>query len=145
MKQYIRAQALTKSQIGDKIEARTCPVMEALAQLWLFPNSEETNHWKKEVWANLYSVPLQKRTHKPPRAEFILENTWELHKDEFATIVEIAEFHEDSKVADADRKNNLSTLYAVMEIYFRWLAKLLSEFKIAKPSEIYQKLDELGL
>lgn len=66
---------------------------------------------------------MQKKTHKPPSAKFILENTRELHKDEFEAIVEIAEFHESLKQADTSRKANVSRLYIVMETYFHWRAE----------------------
>lgn len=54
--------AMTKSQRDLKawVEDQTIPVMETLAQLYLFKETEYINHWWQEVWAKFYRIAKTK-------------------------------------------------------------------------------------
>ena len=145
MYKYIKAQAYSKAEIRDKIEDKTFPIMEAIAQLYLFPDEQEVSHWKREVWANLFKMYKLKGKHKLPTAEFIYQSTWVEYKDSFETAVEAAQEHEYNYVPNIDRLNSLATLYSIMDEYFQWLSSKLSVNNDVKPSEVYEKLLELGL
>ena len=45
MKRYIKASAMKKSDLAGDIAEKTIPVMNALAQLYYFPNNENKNHY----------------------------------------------------------------------------------------------------
>ena len=69
--------AMTKSQkdLEAWIEDQTIPVMETLAQLYLFKGSQYTNHWRQEVWTKFYRIPKTKNKKRWLSKEFILNSS----------------------------------------------------------------------
>lgn len=145
MKRYIRSSAMKRSDIGDEIQSRTLPLLEALAQLYLFPNCEYTKHWRQEVWNKFPDIPVLKRSNKTPKVSFILERGWDRYKSKLTAIMHRAEAHEYTLVPDTSRKDNVSEFYTIAEDYMLWLAKSLNADEVIDPLDCYAKLEELGL
>lgn len=145
MKLYIRCQSLRKSDALAKLEEKTLPCMEALAQLWLFPNSNNKNHWKSEVWNYYPGVSRIKPRNKFPKAQDIFDNTWNLNSDKVKSIVKRAIAHEYKLTPNSERLADLDTLTSIMESYFKWISSKLSTDGIIDPDDSYYKLSELGL
>ena len=146
MKRYIKASAMKKSKIGDEIESHTVPLIEALAQLYIFPQYEEYhNHWKREVWNQLSVIPVIKKSHKKPKATFILENSWFEHDDQISLIMSRAVSHERKLEPDPLRRYNSAEFYSICDNYFNWLSKELSKYGMVSERSVRVKLSELGL
>lgn len=143
MKRYIFAFASSKSKIANEIEDHTRPVANALAQLYLFPNSQYENHWRQEVYASLNEVKRFKGSKKYPNADFIYNNTWKINQEDVPVYLQWAVYHEDDLTPiqsySETEFNDIATEY------FKWLAHVLSKNGQVLPKQVYQKLDELGL
>lgn len=142
MKRYIFCQSRRSSDIGADLEQHTCPVIQALIQLYLYPTATTRNHWRREVWANLHSIDLIKGSNKLPKRNFILKNTIAPNMKFLKSIV--------ASVIDKEFKfspipidyNNLSGL---IDNYFDWLAERLSSTRYISPTEVYNKLESIEL
>lgn len=145
MKRYIKASAMKKSDLAGDIEEKTIPVMNALAQLYYFPNNENKNHWRQEVWANFHRISRLKRTNKLPSFDFIMLNTFECNKDQLKVVKRFVISKESKYEPDPDRLNNDSMFKDLVQDYFEWLASKFSQVVQISNDEIYQKLEELGL
>ena len=112
-----------------------------LIKLLLYPESQEVNHWRKEVSNFLYEVPLLKVNNKLPSKEFILENTWEVYSDSIPNYVKFVtkSISEEPKVVDNDN------IYDTLNNYFHRLANELSVNQIVTRKDIINKLKELGM
>lgn len=142
MKRYIRCQAKPLSDIGADLEQHTPPVIQALIQLYLYPDVTTTEHWRQEVWANLHSVDLRKGTNKLPKRDFILKNTIVPNMrfiESFVASVIDKEYEFDPIDVDYD------DLCGLIDNYFDWLATRLSETRYVACREIYTKLKSIGL
>ena len=60
MKLYVKGSAKRLSDIKDDIDEKTPELIEVLAQLYIFPDTEYENHWRKEVWNKFLECPGQK-------------------------------------------------------------------------------------
>lgn len=142
MKRYIIGQAKSLSDIGADLEARTPPVIQALIQLYLYPTAAKKAHWRTEVWANLHTVDLRKRTNKLPKREFILKNTILPNMkfiESFVASVIDKEYKFDPIPVDYDE------LCGLIDNYFDWLATRLSQTRYLAANEVYTKLESIGL
>lgn len=145
VKRYVTANAKKLSDIGDDLEGETLPLLEALAQLYLFPNTEYENHWREEVWSKISEVSRTKRSHKLPKSSYILNNTWNLYKTRVRAIMNRAVAHEHKLVPNVTRRKDVDTFYGICEEYMTWLALKLSTEGVIDPEDVYNKLDELKL
>lgn len=145
MKIYVRSNAKKLSDIGDYLEGVTLPLLGALAQLYLFPNTEYENHWREEVWNKLPDIPRTKGSHKLPKSSYILNNTWNLYKTGVRAIMNRAVAYEHELVPDKTRRRNVDEFYNVCNSYMEWIAAKLSSEGVIDPEDVYDKLDELGL
>ena len=149
MKRYIKtaaesilAMSTSRKEVGARIEDHTPQTIIALAQLYLFTNGNRV-HWRKEVWEKFYSVDRLKGSNKLPDANFILKNSWEVHKDNLDTYLQFAIGKEESY----EPRTNVdqSQFYNIVKEYFFWLADILSQKGFVNTIAVRQKLDELGL
>ena len=51
---YIKANAMRRNDLAGWIEDQTNPMIVNLACVWMFPNTRDTNHWRREL-ADKYS------------------------------------------------------------------------------------------
>lgn len=142
VKEAILGMSTKRKDVGAKIEDHTPQTIIALAQLYLFPYGNRI-HWRKEVWEKFYNVDRFKGSNKLPSGEFILKNSWEVHKDNLDTYLQFALNKEEDYESRADV--NISEFYEIVELYFYWLADILSQFGFVNLNQVKCKLDELGL
>lgn len=142
MKRYIVGMSMKRRDLGDWIDNHTFQVIVALAQLYLFPNGNRV-HWRKEVWEKFSRIYTLKNTGKLPSARFILDNSWNKHKNRISRIMQYAADKEDQyRAADS---TTLDEFYQIAEDYFYWLADNLSQNNELLLSEVKEELDRLGL
>lgn len=148
MKRYIRAISIfgmskAKSDLASWIEEHTRPVMYAIAQLYVFPQSIYENHWREEVWSKFNEMHLFRHNNKLPSPEFIYENSWKPNKKFVKRSIEWAI----NKEKELTPRKDIDTdeLTYLMQLYFVWLSDMLSTNPDVFPEEVYKELDELGL
>lgn len=145
MKRYIVANAKKIADIGDDIESVTPSLIEDLAQLYIFPNTEYTNHWRQGVWSTFSEVSRTKKSHKLPRKDFILKNGWNLYKQNVKALMNKDIIHESHLIPDKNKRNNVEEFYNIVDEYMNWIAEKLSKEGIVDSEDIYNKLEQLGL
>lgn len=133
----------SKADLAASIESHTFPVMCAIAQLYLFPNTIYQNHWRQEVWSGLNTMDRLKGSNKLPSTEFIYKNSFEVNKNSVQDAIDWAIDHEQSLVPIDNI--DVSHLTTVMDEYFQWLSEKLSYNRYLKSKDVYCKLDELNL
>lgn len=89
MKRYIRSFAVTKREIQADLRASAKIVIEHLIKIFLYPNAQENNHWKREVSGALKKVPKLKGSNKLQSPSFILQSSWVVWEDQFDRFVEV--------------------------------------------------------
>lgn len=142
---YIKSSAMKRLDLAADIESKTIPVMNALAQLYYFPNNVNKNHWRKEVWANFHRIQRIKRTNKLPSFDFIMMNTLECNKDQFTVVKEFVIDKESDFNPDPERMHNDNKFRDLVRDYFEWLATQFTTKVEIRQTDIYNKLEELGL
>lgn len=145
MKKYINCNAMKRSDLAADIESKTIPVMNALAQLYYFPDNINKKHWRQEVWASFHRIQRLKRSNKLPNKEFVLLNSIECNRDQFGIVKKFIIDKESEFSPDPIRFHNDSTFKDLVTDYFEWLAAKF-EIQVQIPqSEVYEELDYLGL
>ena len=145
MKRYIFANAKYKDEIEDMIQDATPQIIEPLAQLYLFPDTEICRHWRQEVWNRIPTMPLLKGRNKLPSAKLIFKNSYELFQFDIDAIVQQALDHESDLIPDYERLANMYQFKKLVRTYFTWLSEYLSKHKVVNPTDVYNELDNLGL
>lgn len=126
--------------IRRKLDGASLQVASHIIKLCMYPNSTESNHWKQEVWAILFSVPKRSGTNKFPGKQFILDSTLGIWGDTLDNIVDAHKGYEENQSAMPD-----TAIIHVVILYFRWLADELSKNGKVRPQPVYDKLKELGI
>lgn len=147
MKRYIVASAKRKEDIEDMIQDATPCIIEPLAQLYLFSERypEYKDHWRSEVWNRIPRMPLVKHKNKLPNSELIYANSFELFKEDIEAIMQQAIEHENDLDPDYSKLCNVYKFKQLVQEYFMWLSKYLSQHKVVNPKDVYRKLDTLEL
>lgn len=132
--------SVNRQVLENQLFSAALPLTEHLAKIYVFPDLEYRNHWMKEVWSFVHSVPKLKSSNKFPEASFIFEalsgyadvsyNTIEVICDEYSQ-------HTPKRV-DGDELEGM-----IIE-YLTWLADQLSESGKVCSSDVYIKLEEIG-
>lgn len=142
MKRYILGMSMNKRDLASWIDNHTYQTLVAIAQLYLFPNGNRV-HWRKEVWEKFSRIYTLKIGNKLPSAKFILDNSWNTHKQELGRILQYAQDKESQYEIYPDA--NFDEFYQIAEDYFYWLSDKLSTHKELLLSEVKEELDALGL
>ena len=79
----IYAMSRKKSDIAAYIEEGTQEIILHLIKLYMYPESNNVHHWRREVANFLNNVPRMKGSNKYPSAQFILKNSWSVNADKF--------------------------------------------------------------
>lgn len=100
---------------------------------------QEQNHWKKEVWNLIRSVPKLKSSNRFPTYSQIRKQIWESYED---VIYEhiclwVDEIDEDPIPFDYE------SVYHAIEEYMDWLASQLCDKGVVRSSETYAKIEEI--
>lgn len=142
MFKYIKAMSYDRQKIQQDLRNVAKPLTDHLIKLYLFPNSQYENHWRKEIWGFLNRVPKARNNNKFPSARFIF--------DEISGYCDMSEqlmylmIDEYSPSLIPERLDSIE-LQSILEDYLRWIADSLSQFGVVRSSEVYAKLDESGL
>ena len=141
MKKLILGMSMKRRDLASWIDNHTYQTMIALAQLYLFPTGNR-KHWRKEVWEKFSRIYTLK-SNKLPKAQFILDNSWNIHKDDVWNALDHAEAKEE--VYPVRKDANHDSFYQITEDYFIWLADKFSKNPSLRLSDVYEELDRLGL
>ena len=145
MKIYVRGNAKRLSDIKDDIDERTAELIEALAQLYLFPGTEYVRHWRTEVWNKFPRMSKTIGRNKLPSKKDILQSSWGNYKNDTSTIMQWVVAHESNMTPDPQRLEDTDTFNNIVYNYLDWLSDKLSTSHVINPTDVYDKLDELGL
>ena len=120
--------------------------MNAITQLYVFPNSEYQHHWRDEVWNKYSESKVLRRSHKRPNRDFFYKNLWrDSYKSSMQARINGMIRKEASLEPDADRRSNPETLSALIQDYYWWLAGELSSKDVVDPNDVHDKLESMGL
>lgn len=133
-----------RSQVAMDLEDITLQLTSHLIKLYMYPTSEDTSHWRQEIYNFLHNVPKLKMTKKFPSKQFILDNTININKE----MIKIW-----YKIIDDDYSDN-NNIYEYFDFnqmkniilnYYDWLADNLSQQGIVSRKSVYNELERLGL
>ena len=80
----IKEYAMPLDKIGMDLRGVSGRLVEHLLKIFYYRNSTgDYNHWVTEVYAFVNSVPMSKKSHKPPKKDFIKKNLWGYKSDIF--------------------------------------------------------------
>ena len=141
MKRYVYAMATDKKSVVSQISSVSEPVIEHLIKLYLFKDSEYQNHWRKEIWSFLHSVPKLKNTKKNPQVDLI-RRALATYED---SVLELRRVVEDEYSSLFVSRSDNTELERLICAYLDWASEILSELGSITLSEVYSKLEELTL
>ena len=136
---YVRSFSDSRSQIRSDLRGATKVVLNHLIKIWLYPDVQEQNHWKKEVAQALNDVPKTKGRNKYPDYKFLIRNTWDVYEDALDDRIDVII----SSIHESPIPFDFNDIYNAMSEYFDWIAFRLSEKGIVRYSDIYDKIEEL--
>lgn len=137
MKLYIRAFADSQAEIYRDIKSKSSVVIEHLIKLFLYPNSNNLNHWKTEIFAAMSRVPKLKRTKKYTESKNILKYSWNIWNDSIADMIDVIQNDYGLSNTPPD------IIYNNVHIYLAWISDKLSRFGYVTSNQIYSKIDDL--
>lgn len=133
--------AYSRSKVAEKLDAPMMEVCLHLIKLWRYPNSENVDHWKQEVYNLFHRTYTLKSNNKYPKAKFIFDSTYVKNKDKLRDWSDL--IAEDYGPAQYIERTNYSWDTAIYN-YFDWLSNYLSEHGVVLQNTLYAKLKELG-
>lgn len=140
MKRVILAMSLSKRDLGAKIEQGTRELVNHMIKLWLYPNSENTAKWRKEVAEKLNHVDSFKGSHKLPSEQFILDNSWKIWRPRLPDMLQYIV----DDYGQPENQKGFNEMRDSIDEYFTWLAHTLSYMGQVSYNQIYRTLDTLG-
>jgi len=142
MKRLVYGMSKKRKDLAAWIDDHTFQTMVALAQLYLFPQGNRV-HWRKEVWEKFSRMYPLRKTNKLPSAQFILDNSWGLNKQNVKNALQYAMDKEDQY--DPKLHYTYDEFYQIVEDYFNWLSDQLSQKVALELQDVKSELDRLGL
>ena len=123
-------------KLTENIEQLT----DHLIKLYLFPNTDYTSHWKKEIWNFLNRVPIMSASKKLPPYKLIYESiSGYLDRTEDLMYFILDEYSE-----HIPERVDAQELESYICNYLKWLADQLATKGLVTSKEVYAKLDEIG-
>lgn len=140
MKRLIYAMSFDRRTLLNRLIKNLDPLMDHLIKLYLFPNTDYTNHWRKEVWNFLNRTPKMPNN-KFPSYKFIYQAiSGELDITEQLMYLVLDEYSKHTPT-----RFDAVELESKLDEYFQWLAEKLSTKGVVQSSEVYEELEKLGL
>lgn len=139
MYRYIKAMSDSRKEIRLQLKRQSGEITEHLIKLMLYPNAQERNHWKHEIYAFVHSVPKVKGINKFPSESFIFESLT-IYLDNVPGLMWHVK-REESDLVPEDANPNL--VESIVQDYMEWLAKQLSKYGTVESADVFAKLDEL--
>lgn len=140
MKLYIKSFAATNKAAQNYLIDKTPTVIDHLIKVFLYPDVQEQDHWKREIANTLNTVPVLKSSKQKPKSNFIFENTYGVWKE---TILERTE-RIISDMVEVPIEFDQNNLTSAIEEYFKWLSENLS-FGTLNFNLIYEEINNLKL
>ena len=143
MKSYIYGIVLDNQTLA--LSGISGNLTEHLIKLYLFTNDTKNpwrkSDWRKEVWNLLHIVPKLKSSKKFPSSRIIRDiiGAYDDMTTELSNL--IIEEYPDLEPCRTDSDE----LAAIVNNYLDWISDVLSNKGVVSSSEVYAKLDELGL
>ena len=81
MLDHIFALSRSRTNIYDKLADNSENVIDHLIKVFLWPDAQEQNHWKQEIWNFIRSVPKLKSSNKFPPYKKIRREIWNSYED----------------------------------------------------------------
>lgn len=137
MKSYVYGMVLDTHTLA--LSGVSGKLTEYLIKLYLFPYIDK-NHWRKEVWNLLHIVPKLKSSKKFPSNQMIRDiiGAYDDMITELSNLL-IEEYPDQPHLTYSDE------LDTIVNTYLDWISDVLSTKGVVSSSEVYNKLDELGL
>ena len=142
MKIYISAMSMDRGDLRSWIESHTKQTIIALAQLYVFPSGPRV-HWREEVWSKFSEIHRLKPRNKLPSAKLILDNSYEVYKNQLMNLIQHA-IDKETKYIPITNIDE-SEFRLIVHDYFLWLANKLSQNDYLIKAEVLERLDQLGL
>lgn len=139
MKTRIFAFSRSTKDTYEKIKDQAENITEHLIKVFLWPNVQEVNHWKKEIYASLYRSPKLKTNNKFPKYEALMYCTWDTTED---VIYEWSQGIMNGMV-ETPIQFEYPYLRSAIHDYYDWLCRNLSSTGLVTPKGVYSKIEEL--
>ena len=139
MKRIILAFSRSTKDTYEKIKDQAENTTEHLIKIFLWPNVQEANHWKREVYASLHRAPKLKTNNKFPKYDALMYCTWDTTED---VIYEWSQGIVDG-MAETPIEFEYSSLRSAIHSYYDWLCRNLSSTGLVTPAGVYSKIEEL--
>ena len=135
---YIRSMSEEQSRIYDKLTNASDKIVEHIVKLILYPDAQEYNHWKGEIFSFLWKVDKLKGKNKYPSEKFLYK-ALSTHTDNVEVYLDVI------KHMYKDQPRNISTELATecVDLYMSWLAVNFSSKGSVRPDDVYVKLDKI--
>lgn len=140
MKKYIYAMSKSRRDVGADLEQGCDELIMHLIKLRIYPDSQECNHWRKEVAEKLHRVDSFKGSHKLPSVQFILHNTYFVHASRITHYIDIVKKDYEYNVTSC----SIDVLLDDIRDYFEWLANQLAETGRVAYTDIIEHLKNSG-
>ena len=136
---YIRAMSEPQAEAYRRISDQAAKILEHIIKLVEYPEAQETNHWKQEIFGFLNEVRKLRGSNKFPKSKLIYKALTVSNDmiDKF-----IGRVHRTYKDM-IPRNLPEDIILSAVEDYQKWLAEQLSKEGILDPDDIYNKLDEV--
>lgn len=136
---YIRSMSESQTEVYRRVSDQAVNILEHLIKVIEYPDAQEVNHWKQEIYAFLNDVKKLRGTNKLPKSKLIFKGLSVSNDmiDKF-----IGRVHRTNKGL---RSRNLDTsvILKCVEEYQHWLADSLSKEGLVDPDDVYSKIDEI--
>lgn len=136
---YIRAMSEPQAEVYRKISDQTGNIVEHIIKLVEYPDAQERNHWKQEIFSFLHRVSKLRNTKKLPSTKLIMK-ALTIYNDMVPELKNgVHRTYKNYTPRNLDDDKILSILLS----YENWHANELSLHGLVIDEDVYDKLDEL--
>lgn len=139
MERYVLGFSRLRKDSIQKIEDMSSELISHLIKVFMWPNVEECNGWKQEIYSFMHSIPKMKPNNRYPKAQDIFKWIWEPYGDTIYDRIPVIcrDIYETPQVM------NNELIYNAIQEYMMWLSRELSVQGLVSRTDIYSKLGEL--
>lgn len=137
---YIRAMSESQTEIYRRVSDKAANILEHLIKVIEYPDAQEVNHWKQEIYSFLNDVKKLRGTNKLPKSKLIFKGLSVSNDmiDKF-----IGRVHR-TYINYQPRNNSAAFILNCVEEYQHWLSDKLSTEGLVYSDEVYAKIDEIS-
>ena len=139
MYRYVVGMSDKRSEIRNQLKYAGKQVALHLIKLAIYPDAQERNHWKQEIYAFLHDVPRLKKSNKWPEFDIIFD-ALSVYDDIVDNLV--LEVYDDEESLTPSELS-AEKLEEMLLTYHAWAAHKLSKNGILRRQDVYNKIDEL--